>query len=99
MTEKQKEQRIKAYERTDYICPVCGGSIYQYGTPQYAHAIGNIDSNRKKYGSFFIDSTYNGCLVCSLECNADVDVGKSPGRIMEKLVEILTNEIRDFYRG
>jgi hypothetical protein len=34
-----------------------------------------------------------------MECNADVDVGKSPGRIMEKLVEILTNEIRDFYRG
>jgi hypothetical protein len=99
MTEKQKEQRIKAYERTDSICPACGGSIYQFGTPQYAHAIGNTESNRKKYGSFFIDSTYNGCLVCSLECNADVDVGKSPGRIMEKLVEILTNEIRDFYRG
>lgn len=99
MTEKQKEQRIKAYERTDSICPACGGSIYQYGTPQYAHAIANTENNRKKYGSFFIDSTYNGCLVCSLECNADVDVGKSPGRIMEKLVEILTNEIRDFYRG
>ena len=98
MTERQTEQREKAFERSGGVCAVCGKPLAE-GQMQYAHAIGNIDSNRKKYGSFFIDSTYNGCLVCSLECNADVDVGKSPGRIMEKLVEILTNEIRDFYRG
>ena len=98
MTERQTEQREKAFERSGGVCAVCGKPLVE-GQMQYAHAIGNIDSNRKKYGSFFIDSTYNGCLVCSLECNADVDVGKSPGRIMEKLVEILTNEIRDFYRG
>lgn len=99
MTEKQKIQRIKAYERTDCICPVCGGSIYQYGTPQYAHAIGNTEVNRKKYGSFFIDSTYNGCLVCSLSCNASVDVGKSKGKILDKLADILLKEINDFTGG
>ena len=98
MTERQTEQREKAFERSGGVCAVCGKPLVE-GQMQYAHAIGNIDSNRKKYGSFFIDSTYNGCLVCSLECNADVDIGKSPGQIMEKLVEILTNEIRDFYRG
>lgn len=98
MTGVQKEQRERAYSRSMGVCPICGKPLTQ-GQMQYAHAIGNTESNRKKYGSFFIDSTYNGCLVCSLECNADVDVGKSPGRIMEKLVEILTNEIRDFYRG
>lgn len=99
MTQKQKEQRIKAYERTDSICPVCGGSIYQYGTPQYAHRIGNTETNRKKYGSFFIDSTYNGELVCSLDCNATLDVGKSTGRILETLTDILTKEIKSFYGG
>lgn len=98
MTERQAEQREKAFERSGGVCAVCGKQLVE-GAMQYAHAIGNTESNRKKYGSFFIDSTYNGCLVCSLECNADVDVGKSPGRVMEKLVEILTNEIRDFYRG
>lgn len=99
MTQKQKEQRIKAYERTDSICPVCGGSIYQYGTPQYAHRIGNTETNRKKYGSFFVDSTYNGELVCSLDCNASLDVGKSTGRILETLTDILTKEIKSFYGG
>lgn len=98
MTERQTEQREKAFERSGGVCAVCGKPLAG-NQMQYAHAIGNTESNRKKYGSFFIDSTYNGCLVCSLECNADVDVGKSPGRIMEKLVEILTNEIRDFYGG
>lgn len=99
MTKKQVEQREKALARSCGVCPVCGGSIYQYGTPQYGHAIGNTETNRKKYGSFFIDSTYNGCLCCSLECNSSIDVGKSKGKILEKLVDILTNEIRDFYKG
>lgn len=98
MTERQIEQREKAMERSGGFCAVCGKPLRE-GAMQYAHAIGNTENNRKKYGSFFIDSTYNGCLVCSLECNAKVDVGKSTGRIMEKLVDILTNEIRDFYRG
>ena len=97
MTGVQREQRERAYFRSMGVCAICGKPLTQ-GQMQYAHAIGNTISNRKKYGSFFIDSTYNGCLVCSLECNADVDVGKSTGRILEKLVEILTNEIRDFYR-
>ena len=50
--------------------------------------------NRKKYGSFFIDSTFNGEMVCSLECNAKVDVGKSRGRILDKLADILIKEIK-----
>lgn len=92
MTKKEKEQRIKAYSRTNCICPVCGGSIYQYGTPQYAHAIGNREVNRKKYGSFFIDSTYNGELVCSLECNAKCDVGGSYGAHLDVIADILIAE-------
>lgn len=99
MTDKQREQRERAYMRSCGVCAACGGSIYQYGTPQYAHAIGNTEVNRKKYGSFFIDSTYNGCLVCSLGCNASVDVGKSKGKILDKLADILLKEINDFNGG
>lgn len=98
MTDKQREQREKAMERSLGVCAVCGKPLRE-GAVQYAHAIGNTEVNRKKYGSFFIDSTYNGSPVCSLSCNASVDVGKSKGRILEKLVDILTNEIKDFNRG
>ena len=53
MTDKQKEQRQQALTRSGGICPICGGSINQYGTPQYAHKIANTEVNRSKYGSFY----------------------------------------------
>lgn len=93
MTDEQKEQRKKAIERSCGYCAVCGKPL-KFGSMQYAHAIGNTEVNRKKYGSFFIDSTYNGAMVCSLECNAKVDVGKSRGRILDKLADILIKEIK-----
>lgn len=95
MTEKQIEQRQKAYSRGCGVCAVCGKPLKD-GQMQYAHAIGNTEVNRKKYGSFFIDSTYNGYLVCSLSCNASVDLGKSKGKILDKLADILIKEIKDF---
>ena len=95
MTEKQIEQREKAVARSGGVCAVCGKPLAQ-GQMQYAHAIGNTEVNRKKYGSFFIDSTYNGALVCSLSCNASVDIGKSKGKILDKLADILIKEIKDF---
>lgn len=96
MTRKQTEQREKALNRNGMICPVCGGSINQYGTPQYAHKIGNTESNRRMYGTFFIDSTFNGEYVCSLNCNASVDVGKSKGKILDTLADILLKEMGEF---
>ena len=95
MTEKQIEQREKALTRSCGVCSVCGKPLTQ-GQIQYAHAIGNTEVNRKKYGSFFIDSTYNGALVCSLSCNASVDIGKSKGKILDKLADILLKEMKDF---
>lgn len=95
MTTQQIEQRQKAYSRSYGVCAVCGKPLKD-GQMQYAHAIGNTEVNRKKYGSFFIDSTYNGCLVCSLSCNASVDLGKSKGKTLDKLADILIKEIKDF---
>lgn len=95
MNEKEIKQREKALIRSCGVCYVCGKPLC-YGHGQYAHRIGNTDVNRKKYGSFFIDSTYNGEMVCSLECNASVDVGKSKGNILAVLSDILIKEIRDF---
>ena len=95
MNEKQKEQRKQALQCSGGICAVCGKPL-SYGQGQYAHRIGNTEVNRKKYGTFFIDSTYNGEMVCSLDCNASVDVGKSKGVIMDTLADILIKEMKDF---
>lgn len=86
-------QRFFAYERSYGVCAVCQKPLTE-GQMQYAHKIGNTQVNRKKYGSFFIDSTFNGEMVCSLECNAKVDVGKSKGKILDTLCDILINEIK-----
>lgn len=96
MTSQLKEQRELALERSNGLCAVCGKPLC-YGQGQYAHRIGNTEVNRKKYGSFFIDSTFNGEYVCSLQCNAVVDVGKSMGNILDTLADILTKEIKKFY--
>lgn len=96
MTEVEKEQRRQALARSGGICPVCGGSINQYGTPQYAHKIANTDTNRKKYGSFFIDHFLNGEYVCSLACNSSCNIGNNPGKVLELLADIVIYEIRKF---
>ena len=94
MTVKQKIQREKAFEKSGGVCAVCGKPLYNsFG--QYAHKIANTEPHRKKYGSFFIDSVYNGLYVCSLSCNKKVDVGNSPAKIFETLADILTKEIKD----
>jgi hypothetical protein len=98
MNSNQRDQREKALCRSNGLCPVCGRPLAQ-GQMQYAHKIGNTEVNRKKYGSFFIDSTYNGELVCSLGCNSSVDVGKSKGTILDTLADILIKEMKDFHGG
>lgn len=98
MNSNQRDQREKALCRSNGLCPVCKKPLSQ-GQMQYAHKIGNTEVNRKKYGSFFIDSTYNGELVCSLGCNASIDVGKSKGRILDTLADILIKEMKDFHGG
>ncbi len=95
MTERQIRQREQALQRSGGVCAVCGKPL-NYGQGQYAHKIGNTEVNRKKYGTFFIDSTYNGEYVCSLGCNSKVDIGKSKGAVMDILADILIREMKDF---
>jgi hypothetical protein len=35
-------------------------------------------------------------MVCSLDCNASVDVGKSKGKILDVLADILIKEMNNF---
>lgn len=91
MTDAQIEQREKALARSSGICPVCGKPLIS-GQMQYAHAIGQREIYRKKYGSFIIDHTLNGKMVCSLACNQSVDVGSSYGNHLEVIADILIYE-------
>lgn len=91
MIEKQVEQREKALLRAGGKCFICGKPL-SAGQMQYAHKIGNTEVNRKKYGSFFIDSTMNGEICCSLNCNASLDIGKSVGNQLKVLADILIYE-------
>lgn len=96
MNNAQREQRVKALARSGCICPVCGGSIYQFGTPQYAHKIANTKMNREKYGSFFIDNSLNGEMVCSLNCNQALNIGFNRGAVLCLLADIIAEEMRNF---
>jgi len=96
MNEKQKEQRYEALERCRGFCKICGKPL-STGAGQYAHKIANKKMWREKYGSFFIDNTLNGEYVCSLKCNAKVDVGSSIGKHLEILAEILIGEYIKLY--
>lgn len=95
MNQKQIDQRERAFARSGMMCAVCGKPLTSIDSqPQYAHRLGNTETNRKLYGSFFIDSTFNGEYVCSLACNQKLDVGKTPRKVLDTLCDILIKEIK-----
>lgn len=95
MTDKQKEQREKAYSRSNGKCYVCGKPL-NYGAIQYAHRIANTKPNRNKWGSWIIDHTLNGEMVCSLSCNQSLNIGNNPGECLKLVADITLYEIRQF---
>lgn len=91
MTEQQRIQREQAYSRSCGVCAVCGKSLSE-GQLQYAHKIPQKEMYIKKYGTWVIDNTLNGELVCSLACNQSVDVGSSYGNHLDVIADILIAE-------
>lgn len=91
MTDKQREQRERAYSRSCGVCAVCGKQLSE-GQMQYAHKIPQKEMYIKKYGTWVIDNTLNGELVCSLACNQSVDVGSSYGNHLDVIADILIAE-------
>ncbi len=96
MTDKQREQREKALARSCGVCAVCGKPLKE-GQMQYAHAIPQKEMYIKKYGTWVIDHTLNGELVCSLACNQSVDVGSSYGNHLDVIADILIAEFVKMY--
>lgn len=96
MTDAERKQREESLENNPAICPVCGGSIYQYGTPQYAHKLADTITNHKKYGSFVMNHHLVGVYTCSLECNHLVQINNDKGKILQLLADIVLDEMRKF---
>ena len=96
MTDAQREQREKALARSCGACFVCGKSLSE-GQMQYAHKIPQKEMYIKKYGTWVIDHTLNGEIVCSLACNQSVDVGSSYGNHLDVIADILIAEFVKMY--
>lgn len=96
MTGEQRLQREQALERSCGVCFICGKPLKD-GQMQYAHRIPQKEMYIKKYGSWVIDHTLNGELVCSLPCNQSVDVGSSYGNHLEVIADILIYEYKKMY--
>lgn len=94
MTKTEKLQREESLEKNQPICPVCGGSIYQYGTPQYSHKIADTESNRKKYGTFVMNNHLIGVYTCSLECNHLVQINQNKTEILKLIADIVIDEMK-----
>jgi 5-methylcytosine-specific restriction endonuclease McrA len=77
--------RVDIFERDEWTCQVCGNSLTA-GTPQLAHRIGQRKMFLKMYGKEIIHHPTNLVSVCSLECNAKVDISNRPEEV-KKLVE------------
>lgn len=95
MTEAQIEQRRHALATSGGVCEVCGKPLAD-GQPQGAHRIGNTKANRARYGSFVIDHRHNIGYVCSLKCNAALDISRDTGEVMRLCSKIYAAEAKGF---
>ena len=77
--------RLDIFQRDDWTCQVCGGPL---SVPQLAHRIGQRKMFLKMYGKEVIHHPLNLVSVCSLECNAKVDISNRPAEVTELVQEI-----------
>lgn len=94
MNEAEKAQRRYALAVSGGVCEVCSAPLGAHA--QGAHRIGNTIINRKKYGDFVIDHPYNIGYVCSLGCNAALDISKNPGECLKLCLRIYDREFKKY---
>jgi hypothetical protein len=98
MTEAQKEQRRYALAVSGGLCEVCGKPLKD-GQPQGAHRIGNTKANRAKYGDMVIDNPLNIGYVCSLKCNAALDISRNSAACIKLCSRIYNREMLKYGEG
>ena len=92
MNDRQKlqaqDKKEMIYFDRDGKCEVCNKTI-PFNQAQLAHRICKSKMNLAKYGSEVIHHPLNMALTCSLKCNAKVNIGNNPGKILDVLTEII----------
>lgn len=91
MNEAQTMQRKIALAKSGGVCEVCGRLLGEHA--QGAHRIADTLSNRRKFGSFVIDSPLNISMVCSLRCNDSCNIGNSPRKCLELIKKIVEKSL------
>ncbi len=91
MTSKEIDKRESKIIEQKNKCFICGKPMQ---SPQFAHFIANTKANRNKYGSFVIDSIFNGAMVCSLDCNDSCNIGFNLIKSLELAKNIYENELK-----
>ena len=91
------EKKTKLFKRDGYRCQACGGSIYQYGTPQLGHRIKANEMYLRKYGKDVIYADDNMASTCCLKCNGAVDLGHKTKLIEDLVKKILDKEVNSGY--
>jgi len=85
-----KDNYLKAYERDNYICQICGKRATQIG-----HRISQGTIARRRYNDDIIDHVVNLVPVCNTDCNGKVDVTNNPVECEEVLIEIINYELEN----
>jgi hypothetical protein len=88
MTQTQKDNYQKAYERDNWQCQIEG---CPKRATQQGHRIGNTVLNRKMYGDYIIDHPVNTVSVCDTkDHNRMVDVSSKTNEsgVLEVIEEI-----------
>ena len=83
--------RVDLFYRDEWTCQSCGKPILS-GVPQLAHRIGQTKANLKLYGKEFIHHPLNMASVCSLRCNANLDISRNPAEVA-KLIEAIRRKL------
>ena len=91
MTDRERFE-LREIKENRYVqirgkCEVCGSLMSLHGA-QMAHRIRQSKRNIGQYSSKIIHDPINWKLVCSLKCNAKVDISFNPEKVQEILKAI-----------
>lgn len=94
MTERDRfnvwEMRKRLADAQGWRCAWCGGDL-STGL-QLAHRIPQTKANLRSYGAEIIHNRRNLGAVCSLACNAALNIGGDPGAVA-RLVESIKKDL------
>ena len=99
------EFRDSLFTVAGWRCCVCGEPLHIHSTPQLAHRVAQTKSRLEKYGTSVMHNGLNLVPVCSLRCNARVNIGNQTlvaHALLDRIIRITTGResypsLADYY--